>query len=27
MPNTAGKPLEEIEAERSGSPMREHVPA
>jgi MFS transporter, SP family, inositol transporter len=27
MPNTAGKPLEEIEAERSGRPMREHVPA
>src|ERR671921_273351 len=27
MPNTAGKSLEEIEAERSGRPAREHVPA
>jgi MFS transporter, SP family, inositol transporter len=27
MPNTAGKSLEEIEAERSGRPMREHVTA
>src|ERR687893_446255 len=27
MPNTAGKSLEEIEAERSGAPAREHVTA
>jgi hypothetical protein len=27
MPNTAGKSLEEIEAERSGRSPREHVPA
>jgi MFS transporter, SP family, inositol transporter len=27
MPNTAGKSLEEIEAERSGTPAREHVTA
>jgi hypothetical protein len=27
MPNTAGKSLEEIEAERSGSPMPERVTA
>jgi hypothetical protein len=27
MPNTAGKPLEEIEAERSGRPMPEQVTA
>src|SRR5918998_5736208 len=27
MPNTAGKPLEEIEAERLGHPVREQVPA
>src|SRR5918998_3537771 len=27
MPNTAGKPLEEIEAERSGAPATEQVPA
>jgi inositol transporter-like SP family MFS transporter len=27
MPNTAGKSLEEIEAERSGHPPREQVPA
>src|ERR687896_1092374 len=27
MPNTAGKPLEEIEAERSGHPVRERVTA
>jgi inositol transporter-like SP family MFS transporter len=27
MPNTAGKSLEEIEAERSGPPAREHVTA
>jgi len=27
MPNTAGKSLEEIEAERSGSPLRQHVTA
>jgi multidrug efflux pump subunit AcrB len=27
MPNTAGKSLEEIEAERSGAPVREHVTA
>jgi inositol transporter-like SP family MFS transporter len=27
MPNTAGKSLEEIEAERGGSPARERVPA
>jgi hypothetical protein len=27
MPNTAGKSLEEIEAERSGRPASERVPA
>jgi inositol transporter-like SP family MFS transporter len=27
MPNTAGKSLEEIEAERSGHPAPERVPA
>jgi inositol transporter-like SP family MFS transporter len=27
MPNTAGKSLEEIEAERSGSPARERATA